>query len=226
MKTELQLIPGTPAYFIDKAIEKGALDQLDKFLELKEKFEKSEAEKAFHLSLQKFQSKKPKLNKTKAVAFGNTKYKFLPLAKMQEQIDPILSECGLSYRWEQSEVDGKIEITCVLSHELGHSKTTSLKASHDNSGNKNSIQAIGSTVSYLKRYTLENALGLSADDDDDGQSIDVGNAKLLKLKLELCELLILKRSRLNESQIENLERIIIENEEKSYQKAVNHLKTY
>ena len=46
-----------------------------------------------------------------------------------------------------------------------------MSASADTSGSKNSIQAIGSTVSYLERYTLYAILGLaSADQDDDGHS--------------------------------------------------------
>src|SRR5690606_5500273 len=40
----------------------------------------------------------------------------------------------------------------------------------DSSGSKNAIQAIGSTLTYLQRYTLIQALGLAASDDDDGQT--------------------------------------------------------
>ncbi len=44
-----------------------------------------------------------------------------------------------------------------------------MSASPDTSGSKNSIQAIGSTVSYLQRYTLFAILGLaSTDQDNDG----------------------------------------------------------
>ena len=40
----------------------------------------------------------------------------------------------------------------------------------DQSGSKNGFQAIGSAVTYLQRYTLKAALGLSAEVDDDAQS--------------------------------------------------------
>ena len=40
----------------------------------------------------------------------------------------------------------------------------------DNSGSKNSIQAIGSTTTYLQRYTLFSILGLAAGEDDDGSA--------------------------------------------------------
>lgn len=45
-------------------------------------------------------------------------------------------------------------------------------AGRDESGNKNSIQSIGSTVTYLQRYTLKAGLGLAAASDDDGGKAD------------------------------------------------------
>ena len=62
-------------------------------------------------------------------------------------------------------------MTCVLSHRDGYSEETTLTAGADDSGKKNSIQAIGSTTTYLQRYTLKLALGLATQDrDDDGAS--------------------------------------------------------
>jgi hypothetical protein len=55
---------------------------------------------------------------------------------------------------------------------MGHSEENTLMAGKDDSGNKNGIQAIGSTVTYLQRYTLKAALGLAAGADDDGAKSD------------------------------------------------------
>ncbi len=60
---------------------------------------------------------------------------------------------------------------CTITHELGHSESTSLTANPDISGSKNAIQAIGSTISYLERYTVLALTGLATKDmDDDGVS--------------------------------------------------------
>ena len=68
------------------------------------------------------------------------------------------------------ELGDKITVTCILSHIEGHSESTTLSSIADGSGNKNSIQGIGSTVTYLERYTLTGVLGLtSADSDMDGR---------------------------------------------------------
>ena len=50
------------------------------------------------------------------------------------------------------------------------SHVITMAAGPDGSGGKNAIQAIGSTVSYLERYTLLAATGLATEDqDDDGR---------------------------------------------------------
>lgn len=164
-ENELQQMP---ANLIQIAIEKGSsVDALEKLMEMQTKWEAKEASKAFKQAMVDFQADKPKLVKTEKA--HNSKYN--PLPKIQEAVDPVLSAHGLTYRWEQEEVDGRIRITCVVSHILGHSERTYLTAPADTSGSKNAIQSIGSTVSYLKRYTLEGALGLSSDKDDDGAKV-------------------------------------------------------
>ena len=83
-------------------------------------------------------------------------------------VDPVIAKHGLRYRFRTDQTD-RITVTCVLSHKGGHSEENSLAGPADNSGSKNAIQAIGSTLTYLQRYTLIQALGLAASDDDDGQ---------------------------------------------------------
>ena len=71
----------------------------------------------------------------------------------------------------QTEQADKIKVTCTITHEMGHSESTSLSADPDTSGSKNPIQAIGSTISYLERYTILALCGLATSDiDKDAQS--------------------------------------------------------
>jgi hypothetical protein len=63
-------------------------------------------------------------------------------------------------------------VTCILS-KGGYREENSLPGPADTSGSKNPIQAIGSAVTYLERYTLKAALGLSATDDDDAIEANV-----------------------------------------------------
>jgi hypothetical protein len=78
-------------------------------------------------------------------------------------VTPILGKYGLSYRYRvSSNVNEPIVVTCVVSHKDGHFEETTLLAGRDDSGNKNSIQQVGSTLTYLQRMTLKAALGLAA----------------------------------------------------------------
>lgn len=156
----------TPAKLLELAVSKDLdITKLEKLMEMVQQNNEREASKSFKTAMVGFQSKKPVLKKT-ASGYGSIKY--CPLSKMQQAVDPILSEFGLSYRWNQ-EQDGKnVKITCIVSHIDGHTEETTLVGPQDDSGKKNPIQSIGSTVSYLNRYTFSAAFGLSSDTDDDG----------------------------------------------------------
>lgn len=98
---------------------------------------------------------------------GNNSKRYADFAAYAREIDPVISKFGLSYRFRTTQTD-KISVTCVVSHRDGHSEENSLSGPADVSGNKNAIQAIGSTLQYLQRYTLCQAFGLASEDDDDG----------------------------------------------------------
>lgn len=171
---DIQIRPATPADLLSQAIDKGLdVDALEKLMALQERWEAGQARKAFFDAFTKFQSEAPDLRKTKTVSFGKdngkTEYKYAPLADITRQISKILKENDLSYRWEINDDKETIKVTCLVSHVDGHTERTTMTASPDTSGAKNAIQARGSAIEYLKRYTLIGALGLStADSDVDG----------------------------------------------------------
>jgi len=172
MKSEL--IKSDPQNLLKLAIEKGAgLEQLEKLMDLQERWEKNEARKAFFKSMAEFQKVKPSVKKDKKADYGQgkAKYNWASFDSIQKAIDPVLSDLGLSYTFETIE-EGKLTIICKVTHELGHSEQTQLSAPNDNTGGKNPIQALGSTNSYLRRYTLSNAFGISADEDNDGNTVE------------------------------------------------------
>ena len=71
--------------------------------------------------------------------------------------------------WSTGQTDGSVTVTCHITHEAGHRESVTLSGPPDDSGKKNKIQQVGSTVTYLQRYTLLSSLGLAtADQDDDG----------------------------------------------------------
>lgn len=165
-----------PMALIEMALQNDQVDQIEKLMELQERWENRQAEKAYLEALSLFQSVAPDIKKTKKADVKNKEGKFLysydyaPLEVIQKAIAPAIKASGLSYTWKQDESEKGIKVTCIVSHVNGHRESTSLTAAADASGGKNAIQQVASTITYLRRYTLTSALGIgSAEDDDDGQ---------------------------------------------------------
>ena len=165
------VVPGaplTPMELLDRALSRGDdIAILEKLMDLQERHERNQAKKAFDAAVADAKKEiKPIIRKRE----GNNKKKYADFAAYAGGVDEILARNGLNYRHRSAQPEDKIEVTCVLSHRDGYSEETTLKSPPDTTGNKNAIQAIGSTITYLQRYTLALALGLASADDDDGQA--------------------------------------------------------
>lgn len=169
----------TPMQMLSTALERGAsMDVLEKLMTLQERWEDNQARKAFDEAMAAAKAEIPPIFKNRTVDFtsqkGRTHYKHEDLAEIARTVNPILGRHGLSYRFRTSaEVNQPVCVTCIVSHRLGYFEENTLHGPRDESGNKNSIQAIGSTLTYLQRMTLKAALGLAATEDDDGRRAEV-----------------------------------------------------
>jgi hypothetical protein len=152
-------------------------DKLMKLMDAKERFDATEAKKAYVAAMAEFKRNPPEIFKTKQVGYTNkdgtfTGYKHATLGDVTTAIIKGLADNGFSHRWDTEQRDNaQIYVTCVLTHKLGHSESTTLNSSRDDSGKKNNIQQMASAINYLQRYTLLAATGLAtqdAQDDDDG----------------------------------------------------------
>lgn len=164
----------TPMAMIDRAVQSGAsVEALERLMALQERWEAGQGRKAYDAAISAAKAEIPPIIKNRVVDFttqkGRTNYRHEDLAEIAKTVDPILTQYGLSYRFRTSQEGGAVRVTCILSHRDGYSEETTLETAPDTSGNKNHIQAVGSAVTYLQRYTLKSALGLSASQDDDGR---------------------------------------------------------
>lgn len=175
----------TPMDMIQKAVASGAdIEMVERLMGLNERYEASQARKAFDRAIAAAKAKIPPITRN---AKGHNDKRYADFAAIAKVVDPILSENGLSYRFRTAQSD-RISVTCILSHADGHSEETTLAGPADTSGNKNAIQAIGSTLTYLQRYSLVQMLGLAAAADDDGKSGADGGAITLEQVEELVAL--------------------------------------
>lgn len=172
----------TPMDMLDRAVANGAgIETLEKLMALQERWEANQARKAFDEAMAAAKAEIPTIIKNRVVDYtsqkGRTNYRHEDLGEIAKTVDPILSRHGLSYRFRTtSNLNEPVTVTCIVSHRAGHSEENTLCAGRDDSGNKNSIQGVGSTLTYLQRYTLKAALGLAASNDDDGKAGGVDQA--------------------------------------------------
>ncbi|PBB75169.1 ERF family protein [Mesorhizobium sp. WSM4308] len=165
----------TPMDMIDRALTSNATPEtLERLLALQERWEASQARKAFDEAMAAAKAEIPVISKNRVVDFtsskGRTHYRHEDLAEIARTVNPILSKHGLSYRFRTSSAPTEpVSVTCVVSHRLGYFEENSLVGPRDESGNKNSLQQVGSTLTYLQRMTLKAALGLAAAEDDDAK---------------------------------------------------------
>lgn len=170
---QARAIVATPAEMLAQAVSSGAgIEVVEKLLTLHERWEAMQARKAFDNAMAELRQNMPTIIKTQEASFGNGKaaYQYEDLSAVTEALSPIMAACGLSFRWKTASTDKGVSVTCVLSHKDGHSEETTLSAGLDTSGSKNPIQALGSAVTYLQRYTLKAAVGVAAAKDDDGHA--------------------------------------------------------
>lgn len=165
-----QVSTTSPMQLIEAAVNANAdIDKLERLMSLQERWEQNNAKKSFFAAMSKFNAECPNIIKRKKA--HNSFY--APLGDIHAQIKETLVSCGLSFRFEQDHSNG-ITVSCLVSHESGHTERATMTAPADTSGSKSPIQAIASTVTYLQRYTLCSALGITTADEDMDGRIDNG----------------------------------------------------
>lgn len=104
----------------------------------------------------------PPIPKTRQGQLGNRKYMYADINDILDLVKPVLHKHGLVLQ-HGMESNGHSAVTCRLSHVSGQWQQSSLKLS-DNL----TAQALGSEITYERRYTGCAMLGIATEDDDDG----------------------------------------------------------
>jgi len=210
---------------IDRAATDPNFDpaRLMQLLEVKERWEATEARKAYMVAMAAFKADPPKIFKNKHVAFRNksgglTEYDHATHSEVVEKIAGALGQHGLSHRWNIVQDKGLITVTCVITHALGHSDSVAMTAPPDDSGSKSAIQAVASTCTLLQRYTLIAATGLtSADlpdaddrtDGDDDKPETIGPGQLKELETLITAVGADKAKFLTFLKVDSLDKILV-----------------
>lgn len=170
-----------PAQLLAIAVQQGAdLDRLERLMALQERWEATEARRAFVAAMAAFKAEPLVIFKQKKVSFttrdgDTTSYSHAELSDVTDVVGQAMARHGLTYDWDIDQREGRVHVSCIVTHVRGHTKAVKMDAPPDASGKKNTIQQIASATTYLQRYTLLAAVGMSTKGmDDDGQGADNG----------------------------------------------------
>lgn len=148
------------------------VEKLEKLIALKNHEEDRACAKEFDRNFAMMQAEFPILPRTKKGHVGNM---YCPLEKMVQLCRPTIGKYLFSYSWDQTDVpeepDRKL-ITLTISG-YGHSKKFSMKGYIENPKQSNQGRAVtnrnqelGSTDTYMHRYTFKGGFGLAEDEED------------------------------------------------------------
>lgn len=106
--------------------------------------------------------------------------KYADLQAILSAVMPSLTAHGLFLTQKIETGAGTVKVETIIYHESGESISSGvLEMSY--AGGKNPPQAMGSALTYARRYSLSTFLGVAADDDDDGNGAGEAEKKVFVL---------------------------------------------
>lgn len=133
---------------------------------------KSESITKLAIALSKFQGEVKNPSNTATNPYFKSKY--APLETVLNTVRPILSKYGLSIIQSPIAEDGMVGVTTLLLHESGeYMEFPPVMLKMD----KQTAQGAGSAITYARRYSLSAIVGISSEDDDDGNHAEETNVK-------------------------------------------------
>ena len=165
------------------------MDKLERLLDMQERVMNRNAMQAFKASMAAMQADLPVIEKNGQIKVdGKVRSTYARYEDIMRIVKPILQMHGFAVSFRTGAGDGVVNITGVLMHRDGHREETGMPLPIDKSGSKNTVQAIGSSTSYGKRYVLCSLLNIATgDEDDDGQMADLGELTETIRNIEACE---------------------------------------
>lgn len=140
------------------------IEKMMALLDMQERVMDRNSKSAFSAAMAAMQADIPEVVE-RGKAHNNTRY--ATFEDINAALRPILQKYGFAVTFRIKQNDTSIKITAVLSHREGHSEETEIILPADTSGSKNNVQAVGSTVSYGKRYAMSALLNIATRGEDD-----------------------------------------------------------
>jgi hypothetical protein len=146
-----------------------SVDKMNQLFDIQERMMNKQAEIEYNIAFAEMQAELPPIPAKKKGQSG----KHFTKADANILIGPVLQKYGFALNHTTTQEGDSIRIRATLRHRAGHSEFTEIVLPYDVGGNKNKVQAIGSSQSYGERYTMKSILNLTIigdETDDDGEA--------------------------------------------------------
>lgn len=167
------------------------IEKMERLMAMHERMQDRQAETSFNAAMAEMQIELPSIAERGKTNNG----KYATFEDINDVVKPIMQKHGFAISFRVEHVQNGVKVTGVLMHRGGHREETTMLLPSDTSGSKNVVQAVGSSVSYGKRYVMSAMLNITTrGEDDDGyaagpQVTAVTEAQAAKLRtmLEQCK---------------------------------------
>lgn len=172
------LIPSEPEAFMS-VIARAATDpgvdveKMQKLWEIYKSIVAWNAERAFNSAFSELQSKLPVITEHgKIEVNGQIRSEYARFEDINDVLKPLLAEHGFGLMFKVKADKETVTAIPILLHKDGYREVGEpMQLGADTSGSKNSVQSMGSSTSYAKRYALIPFLNITTrGEDDDGYS--------------------------------------------------------
>lgn len=159
---------------IERVVMDNSIDiaRLRELLDMKKEMDANAARVAMAQAFAAFKAETINIVKDRKNTHTNSMY--ATIDAINKAVDSLLGKHGLA-TWEETvgQTETTITVQAFISHQAGHERSNTLTLPLDIAGssgkvNKTTVQGIGSSITYARRYAKLALLGLAPDEDTDG----------------------------------------------------------
>lgn len=150
------------------------IEKMERLMAMHERMQTTSASAAFNAAMAEMQCDLPSIAER---GKGHGTIKYATLEDINDVVKPIMQRYGFAVSFKVEHAPAGISVTGILMHKAGHREQTTMLLPSDTSGSKNAVQAVGSSVSYGKRYVMSALLNITTrgEDDDGLAAVPVAN---------------------------------------------------
>lgn len=158
---------------IERAARDSSVDieKMERLMAMHERIVARQAAEAYNVAFAEMQPELPEIDERGQIKVGDeVRSTYSTFEDINKVVKPILKKHGFGISFKPVTKDNRASVTTILMHRRGHREETVMELAADTSGSKNGVQALGSSISYAKRYSMCGILNITTrGQDDDGR---------------------------------------------------------